>query len=175
MEDVETGSMSKIKKMGTRKMRDNSDGDGFDQNARSSGGASSAFANRLAGVSGKKEGQGSQNFLKVEGNANQYPVDTDASMQFMSGMNNDTHDNMLRQDPVAVPEDKEDDNLMSHRLSLRSDGGRRSESGYNAIANEELEFDARNQPAQGSTAYGQLGHHTISIDASKPPTSGLKK
>lgn len=62
----------------------------------------------------------------------------------MSGMNNDTHDNMLRQDPVAVPEDIEDDNLRSHRLSLRSDGGRRSESGYNAVANDELEFDARN-------------------------------
>lgn len=65
-------------------------------------------------------------------------------MQFLTGMNNDTHDNMLRQDPVAVPEDDGND-LTSHRLSLRSDG-KRSAGGYNALANDELEYDAKNQP-----------------------------
>lgn len=79
MEDVETGSMSRVKKMGTRKVRDNDDGDGYDQNARSSGGTS-AFANRLAGISGKKGSHGSQNFLQVDGNVNQNLADVDASM-----------------------------------------------------------------------------------------------
>ena len=51
MEDVETGSMSKIKKMNTRKV---GDGDGEE-------GQGGGFIERLRGMSGKKKSQESQN------------------------------------------------------------------------------------------------------------------
>jgi len=71
-------------------------------------------------------------------------------MQFLTGMDNNTQDNMLRMEAVDITEKQMDeDNHMSHRLSLRSEGSNKNRSGsfkngYAALGNDELEIDAQN-------------------------------
>lgn len=63
-------------------------------------------------------------------------------MQFATGFDNNTQDNMLRQEAVEIVEDDNDGQLNSRRLSLRSDGNQ-SKNGYNALGDGELETDAQ--------------------------------
>lgn len=62
-------------------------------------------------------------------------------MQFTTGFNNETQENMLGQNVVEIPHDGADDQQLSQRLSVRSDGNK-GKNGYAAVDNGELEAAA---------------------------------
>ena len=149
MENVETGSKGRAKNFNTQKQQENDGG---------SSGQAQEFANRLAGaVSGSQRKSGNANAdgdyggqggagRAGQGYLNAMPApggDTDVSMQFQTQMDNDTQDNMLyRQEAVDVPQDEQDDQLISNRLNIRQGGSaRRSGSiknGYNAVDGDDF-------------------------------------